>query len=113
MNPRNIESTLSKIVEIDMDAIKLEEKTQNLAYENEKGLRKRLREVEFEHMKKARKEGNRKYTDTIQRAEVEEQNIIVAGEKECLELDTLMQEKKDYLAKHIFQKLLALKEDIR
>lgn len=113
MNPRNIESTLSKIVEIDMDAVKLEEQTQNLDAENEKALRKRLREIEFEHMKKARKEANRKYNDTLQRAEVEESAIMAEGEKECASLEKLMQERKDELAKQIFLKLLSMKEDQR
>jgi hypothetical protein len=106
MNPKSIEETLSKIIEIDMDAVSVELKTRELDTEKEKELKKRLREIEFEHMKKARKQGNMTYNDILKLASQEEAKVLEAGENEAKMLDKLMEEKKGELGKLIFKKLL-------
>jgi hypothetical protein len=109
MNPKSIEETLSKIIEIDMDAVSVEERTRNLDSQKDKELKKRMREIEFEHMKKARKEGNVIYNDIMKLASQEESKILADGEDEGRRLSKLMEEKKGEIGRLIFNKLLEQK----
>lgn len=111
MNPKSIEETLSKIIEIDMDAVSVEKKTKDLDNEKDKELKKRLREIEFEHMKKARKQGNLTYNDVIKLAAQEEAKVYEKGEKETKALDVMMSTKKGELGRLIFKKLLDQKAE--
>lgn len=109
MHAKMIEHTLKKIVEIDAKAVLVQKEVEDVEVEKQKELKKRLKEIEFQHMKQARRLAKEQYDIMIARAELDAQHILEASKVECERLDALLESHQEEMVEKVFMRLFELR----
>ncbi len=109
MHAKMIEHTLRKIQEIDQKAVAVKTETKELEYAKRKELKKRLKEIEFQHMKQARKTAKLKREEILTRADQETQDILERAQQECDQLDKILDAHQEEMVEKVFMRLFELR----
>lgn len=80
MKSTAIQETLAKILEIDQASIDMEQGIDALKGVKEKELKKKEREVDQRYMREARKAGKEGYDRVMEKAQLQESEILEEGE---------------------------------
>ena len=106
MDTLNLEKTMKEIVQIDSEAIDLEEKYNNLKMDYEKKLKKKIHALENQYMRDVKKKGKRYLKDMEHLMDDEEQKIRDVSIQECQDLDALFFHNKRQLVDQVFEKII-------
>lgn len=106
MNSTDIEKTLQKIIEIDQATIALEKEVKELRIDSEKKLKKELRELDLQLMKKARKLGKVERELILTETEEEIEKIRQESELICQQMKKVSDHHVEELVDDVFQELI-------
>ncbi len=106
MNPTDIEKTLQKIIEIDAAAIAVEKEMKSLKVERDKEIKKELRELDLQMMKKARRLGKIERELIMKEAEAEINRIKEESDRICQQMQTVSDHHVEELVDEVFQELI-------
>jgi hypothetical protein len=105
MQAKMIEETLRRIIEIDTQAVEVEQNAIDNEKEKRRALKKEQKALEFSIMKQARKEAKVKYDAIIEKARLEAAEIEASGQAECERLDKLLEQNKEEMVEKVFIRL--------
>lgn len=109
MNPSDIEKTLQKIIEIDESAELVEQEIEQMKIDKDKAIKKEMRELDLNMMKKARRLGKIERELIMQETNDEIERLEMESKLTCQQMQEISNNHLDVLIDEVFQELIGNK----
>jgi F0F1-type ATP synthase membrane subunit b/b' len=106
MKSKAIERTLSRILEIDFQGVRLEKMQTDQREEKEREIKKLQREMETEYMHEARRQAKKLYDETIGEADAQVSKIREDGARENQRIRDLVDRNRESLLREAFERTI-------
>lgn len=109
MNPSDIEKTLQKIIKIDESAELVEQEIEQMKIDKDKAIKKEMRELDLNMMKKARRLGKIERELIMQETNDEIERLEMESKLTCQQMQEISNNHLDVLIDEVFQELIGNK----